>query len=67
MARIVRRYADRTEHYGDVFLGILTHEVLQSAQRRSSFLLKLRSRRSAAKGTIPQRDGFLKASGPLIK
>jgi signal transduction histidine kinase len=27
IAEIVRRYAERTEHYGDVFLGILAHEV----------------------------------------
>lgn len=27
IAEIVRRYADRSERYGDIFLGILTHEV----------------------------------------
>lgn len=27
IAEIVRRYAERTEHYGDVFLGILALEV----------------------------------------
>ena len=40
IAEIVRRYADRTEHYGDVFLGILTRRSPQSAQRASSFPLK---------------------------
>jgi signal transduction histidine kinase len=27
IAEVVRRFADRSEHYGDVFPGILTHEV----------------------------------------
>src|SRR5271168_2370418 len=27
IAELVRRYADKTESYGDVFLGILAHEL----------------------------------------
>jgi signal transduction histidine kinase len=27
VAEVVRRFADKSEHYGDVFLGVLTHEV----------------------------------------
>jgi signal transduction histidine kinase len=27
IAEVIRRFADRSEHYSDVFLGVLTHEV----------------------------------------
>jgi signal transduction histidine kinase len=49
IAEIVRRYADRSERYSDVFLGILTHEV-----RNFLNIIRLSGETLKAAGTPPE-------------
>ena len=49
IAEIVRRYADRSERYSDVFLGILTHEV-----RNFLNIIRLSGETLKAGGTPPE-------------
>ena len=49
IAEIVRRYADRSERYSDVFLGILTHEV-----RNLLNIIRLSGETLKAAGTLQE-------------
>lgn len=49
IAEIIRRYADRSERYSDVFLGILTHEV-----RNFLNIIRLSGETLKADGPLPE-------------
>jgi signal transduction histidine kinase len=49
IAEVIRRYADRSERYGDVFLGILTHEV-----RNFLNIIRLSGETLKAGGSLPE-------------
>jgi signal transduction histidine kinase len=51
IAEVIRRYADRSEHYSDVFLGILSHEV-----RNILNIIRLSGETLKAGGPLPEEQ-----------